>query len=149
MIVGPRLFYILLCGGFFFFTTNAETVPVSPLNCDPDEWFKCLDGICVMRSWLCDGEPDCLDGSDEVDCPAIEQKDQAERSEQSMIHDGEDFVETGFGHCNLTTEFQCNETILCIPRYWICDGNVSHIQFFSGLSGRRHHPDPISGRKFI
>ena len=32
--------------------------------------FQCLqDGRCVPESWTCDGEKDCLDASDERNCP--------------------------------------------------------------------------------
>ena len=39
-------------------------------QCKPDEWFKCNDGLCVTKHWRCDGEPDCMDGSDEFGCDA-------------------------------------------------------------------------------
>uniref|UniRef100_A0A8K9UVC9 SCO-spondin n=1 Tax=Oncorhynchus mykiss TaxID=8022 RepID=A0A8K9UVC9_ONCMY len=31
--------------------------------------FACANGQCVPRAWHCDGETDCLDGSDEQGCP--------------------------------------------------------------------------------
>ncbi len=32
--------------------------------------FTCADGNTVPGDWVCDGEPDCDDASDEADCPA-------------------------------------------------------------------------------
>lgn len=30
--------------------------------------FQCGSGECVLKKWLCDGESDCADSSDERDC---------------------------------------------------------------------------------
>lgn len=34
------------------------------LVCAPN-YFKCKDGQCINKNWVCDGMRDCADGSDE------------------------------------------------------------------------------------
>lgn len=36
--------------------------------CDLAREHRCADGRCVSRDWLCDGDHDCLDKSDELNC---------------------------------------------------------------------------------
>ena len=36
-------------------------------NCTSGE-FRCANGECVRLAWKCDGDPDCKDKSDELDC---------------------------------------------------------------------------------
>ena len=38
----------------------------APVTCSEAE-FLCDDGHCILKRWLCDGEHDCKDGSDEKD----------------------------------------------------------------------------------
>lgn len=37
-------------------------------ECSAMSQFKCADETCVPISWHCDGDADCKDGSDEVNC---------------------------------------------------------------------------------
>ena len=37
-------------------------------ECSQDQ-FTCNNGECTFKSFKCDGDADCDDGSDELDCP--------------------------------------------------------------------------------
>ena len=37
------------------------------MNCTSDE-FQCENGLCVKSTWRCDGDNDCMDFSDELNC---------------------------------------------------------------------------------
>ena len=36
-------------------------------HCEPNE-FRCANNRCVQKMWLCDGDDDCGDRSDEQNC---------------------------------------------------------------------------------
>ena len=38
------------------------------LNCNAETEFECSDQ-CITKTWQCDGDTDCEDGSDEASCP--------------------------------------------------------------------------------
>lgn len=54
--------YLILCTNHLFVLFFFQMFIDKP--CDPDK-FKCKNGRCILRRWLCDRENDCSDGSDE------------------------------------------------------------------------------------
>jgi len=58
-------------GAFTLAPPNCPTQqPATSNHCHKEE-YSCLDGSCISKDYVCDGEPDCGGGEDERDCRRI------------------------------------------------------------------------------
>ncbi|VDM56665.1 unnamed protein product [Angiostrongylus costaricensis] len=114
------------------------TLHVQSWQCMADER-ACANNECVKADYICDGEPDCRDRSDELNCPTMRQcepnefKCQNQRCVQKMwLCDGDDDCgdnsderDCGVhspGEMCKKTEFQCHDQRQCVPSSFHCDG---------------------------
>ncbi|XP_059214408.1 low-density lipoprotein receptor-related protein 2 isoform X2 [Centropristis striata] len=98
------------------------------LGCQKDQW-QCDDGHCIPDVWRCDGEGDCLDGSDEMDCTARPGSPECPAGQfpcgdsvgcvaASARCDGQNQCPTG------SDEENCPSTESCLDSDWTCRNQI-------------------------
>eukprot|EP00058_Branchiostoma_floridae_P011265 XP_002596753.1 hypothetical protein BRAFLDRAFT_73747 [Branchiostoma floridae] len=100
-------------------------------TCTPDE-FTCSNARCVHMAWVCDGQNDCGDGTDETNCTmktcssVAFQCDNGQCIPQEYVCDGmpdcSDYTDEQACPAPTCTnrEFKC-ENGRCIPQSFVCD----------------------------
>lgn len=114
---------------------------ISKISVDSDRFFECANGHYVQRVWMCDGEDDCHDNSDETADVCL-RKWQCRDDEFTCRDNGlcvplrltcdrepdcADKSDEDPQMCHKTSaecpddQFKCSAK-QCIPSHWVCDG---------------------------
>ncbi|XP_041631927.1 very low-density lipoprotein receptor isoform X2 [Drosophila kikkawai] len=108
-------------------------------KCD-EKQFQCHSGDCIPIRFVCDGDADCKDHSDEQvkECKFIEATCSTDQfrcgngncipnkwrcDQEHDCSDGSDETPELCMNACPNNEFKCRNVEQCIPRSWLCDGN--------------------------
>ncbi|XP_067141896.1 low-density lipoprotein receptor-related protein 2 isoform X5 [Centruroides vittatus] len=102
-------------------------------NCTKRQHRCSGDDRCIPMFWKCDGNKDCQDGSDEMDCPPFTCKvgqfqcaDNKTCISRVRVCDGKNDCDSDEKYCDLhcgENSFKCKRSGRCVPNTWHCDGD--------------------------
>lgn len=85
--------------------------------------FSCKNSLCIPETFRCDGQDDCIDGSDEVMCGKIITNLSIIMYKPLVFKCGCIFTSfIAVNHTCLPDRFRCSNS-KCIPVVLLCDGN--------------------------
>ncbi|KAE9549104.1 hypothetical protein FO519_007686 [Halicephalobus sp. NKZ332] len=116
MFTREPLYILIYFVGSALVLVSAGSKDDSNLGKCPPLMFECDNTQCIPRSWRCDGDTDCHNGKDEMDCPKVDD----ECDEQHFKCKAPTSKESGtpLGWRSLSQMFPAS----CIPLAWKCDG---------------------------
>ncbi len=112
----------IMCNALDPMSSAALAACVKDCYAEEDGEFTCGDGNAIPSDWECDGEPDCADSSDEVDCVLLECADGNGTYPETFRCDGDPDCADGSDELNCPGYVTCADGNGATPEEYLCDG---------------------------